>query len=164
MRLYTFINFYLSQIQQGIQTAHIVHELFNAYDTVTNNYTVTNKDGPGKMLDDWSRDHKTIIVLSAGVDQNIQELMDVFTKYEFPFTQFVEDEGLCKARTGCGIVLPEWIYGCERKYEVSGEGRFKVPYYEYFKELDAENFEQKQFRPGDKYYDLIDLIKSKRLA
>ena len=162
MRLYTFINFYLSQIQQGIQTAHIVHELFNSYDAVT------NKDGPGKMLDDWSRDHKTIIVLNGGADQQIQELMDVFKEYEFPFTQFVEDEGLCRARTGCGIVLPDWIYSCERKYEVSGEGRFKVPYYEYFKEinlgLEDDSFEQMQFRPGDKYYDLIDLVKSKRLA
>jgi len=29
MRLYTFVNYYLSSIQQGIQTAHIVSEMSN---------------------------------------------------------------------------------------------------------------------------------------
>jgi hypothetical protein len=31
LRLYTFCNFYLSSIQQGIQSAHIVSELFVDY-------------------------------------------------------------------------------------------------------------------------------------
>jgi hypothetical protein len=105
-----------------------VHELFNKYDTKNPN------DKQGKMLDDWSRNYKTIIVCNAGVDSDIEQLMSVFLRYEFPFVQFVEDEGLCNSRTGCGIILPVWLY-------------------------DVNSIE-----PGSKYYDLIDIVKSKRLA
>lgn len=155
MRLYTFINFYLSQIQQGIQTAHIVHELFNKYGHIPSDES---------MLKEWSESHKTIIICNAGADPQIEELIEMFRRYEFPWQDFHEDEGLCGARTGCGVVLPDWIYECERKYEMNDDGRFKMPYYQFFKETLDGVEDQKIFRPGDKYYDLIDLVKSKRLA
>lgn len=159
MRLYTFINFYLSPIQQGIQTAHIVHELFNKYPFAIG-------DNPRGLLHEWSANHKTIIVCNAGADPQVQELVNTFMVYddEFPWEQFVEDEGLCKARTGCGIVLPDWIYDVQKKYETDADGRFKTPYYEFFKENFDGSVDHRFFRPGDKYYQLIDLIKSKRLA
>lgn len=161
MRLYTFINFYLSQIQQGIQSAHLVHELFNKYPYDSTPTTVRGS------LWEWSSDHKTIIVCNAGADPQIQELINYFIQYEgiFPWADFVEDEGLCKARTGCGIVLPDWIYECEKKYESDADGRFKTPYYEFFKEDETTGeVDHRQFRPGDEFYPLIDIIKSKRLA
>src|SRR5882672_8901631 len=120
-RLYTAINFYLSQIQQGIQSAHIVHELFNKYDTDSNQRDI---------LKEWSCAHKTIIVCNAGADPQVEELVNTFKSYEeeFPWAQFVEDEGLCGARTGCGIVLPNYIYDVRKKYEADADGRFKTPY------------------------------------
>lgn len=147
MRLYTFINFYLSQIQQGIQTAHIVHELFNKY-------KFSSSTAP-LQLERWSREHKTIIVLNGGVDQQIGEMMDIFAKYEFPFEQFVEDEGLCKARTGCGVVLPEWIYNAERQFDYV----LKTHCYHY-----VDGDKATVYYPGDKYFDLVEAVKSKRLA
>lgn len=159
MRLYTFINAYLSQIQQGIQTAHIVHELFNKYKT--DQFLI---EAQGTMLNEWSREHKTIIVLNGGVDQQIEELMQILDKYEFPFEQFVEDEGLCKARTGCGVVLPDWIYEAERKFDKDA----LTVYYQHVKHHveneEGSRCEVKTFYPGDKYFDLIEAVKSKRLA
>jgi hypothetical protein len=140
MRLYTFINFYLSQIQQGIQTAHLVHELFNKYNTKD------ERDILGRELDDWSRNHKTIYVMNAGADPDIQQLLDVFARYDFPYTEFSEDDGLCRARTGCCVLLPAWVY------DVTKVGDMYM------------GNEGPSFFPGKKYYDLIDLIKSKRLA
>ena len=110
-RLYTFINFYLSQIQQGIQTAHIVHELFMKY-------RVMSSAAPGR-LDEWATNHKTIIVLNGGEGRSIAEMLEVTkplaAKMDLPFADFHEDEGLGNIRTGFGIVLPEEIY--DAKYE-----------------------------------------------
>lgn len=164
MRLYTFINFYLSQIQQGIQTAHLTHELFNKYAYSSSTEIL--------QLTQWSQNHKTIIVLNAGADPQIQELMDIFAKYQFPFADFREDEGLCFARTGCGIVLPDWIYGCEREFDKETRKHYYVYHDEYIHVVEGDDSGNevdtgplvREFREGDKYFDLIDAIKSKRLA
>lgn len=106
MRLYTFINMYLSSIQQGIQTAHIVHELFNKY-------LHNNVARPYELLYDWSENHKTIIVLNGGDAFDIDNLYHFLLKDEnpYPFTSFHESEdALWGVTTGVGIVLPESIY------------------------------------------------------
>lgn len=150
MRLYTFINFYLSQIQQGIQTAHIVHELFNKF---------KEDSYKQKFLRDWSENHKTIIVLNAGADQQIQELLDVFATSPFPFTSFEEDEGLCGARTGCGIVLPDWVYDASRVVQPDSNGE---EIYEFTQTTSDGKILTMAIDHA--YYPLISLIKSKRLA
>ena len=110
-RLYSFINMYLSQIQQGIQTAHIVHELFNKY-------YVMSSAAPTRLRD-WSQSHKTIIVLNGGEGRAIDEMLEVTkpfaAKLDLPFADFHEDEGLGNIRTGFGIVLPEEIF--DAKFE-----------------------------------------------
>ena len=108
LRLYTFINVYLSSIQQGIQTAHLVHELFTTY----------TKPGSEKTrLYDWANNHKTIITLNGGANADIQSkflfLMREARSLEFPapFASFCEDEySLGGVMTGCAVVLPETIY------------------------------------------------------
>lgn len=167
LRLYTFINFYLSPIQQGIQTAHIVHELFNKY-SEDFNINKPLKDGncvlSGHLLDEWSRKHKTIIVLNAGIDADIEALKTELKKQDFPWEEFREDEGLCGARTGIGVVLPQRVWDVKLKYEEHEDGRFRTPYYEHYRENDDGSDTHIKYYPGDKYYPLIDLIKSKRLA
>lgn len=56
LRLYSFTNYYLSDLQKGLQTAHLVSEMFTKY--------VTGKHK--KMLFEWATNHKTIIILNGG--------------------------------------------------------------------------------------------------
>ena len=115
MRLYTFTNSYLSPIQCGIQTAHIVSELSV---TFKNTY----------YYDEWSRNHKTIIVCNGGNQaalENLAHELSLLTielyNHEFytyaelsnqiPVSKFYEDsKSLGGALTAVGIILPEDIY------------------------------------------------------
>jgi len=108
LRLYTFVNFYLSSIQAGIQSAHVAHELFVKYkydfDTSTRLY-------------DWAENHKTMIVLNGGMNSDIIALNTFFEynaqllSFPAPWTAFSEDRmSLGGIMTAVGVVLPEEIY------------------------------------------------------
>ena len=112
LRLYTFINFYLSSIQQGIQSAHVIHEMFNKY---------RSSYESSAQLFDWSKHHKTIIVLNGGANGDLTELRDFLAKEIInieaetgkilPWSTFNEDDqSLGGVMTGVGIVLPESIF------------------------------------------------------
>lgn len=102
MRLYSFANYYLSSLQQGLQTAHVVSELF-AY------YPHNDK------LIDWATHHKTIIILNGG---NSADLVSIGTKLgvighqlNLPNAFFREDgESLNWSPTACGIIVPAHVY------------------------------------------------------
>lgn len=147
MRLYTFINFYLSQIQQGIQTAHIVHELFNKY-----KFAPT----PAALdLSEWSHNHKTIIVLNGGSDIDIEFISAELAKsaHVFPWAEFREDAGLGYVRTGVGVVLPETIY--DAKW-IAEEGVFRW--------LSVDAVEEAVYHADHPLFNFLKLLKSKRLA
>ena len=58
MRAYFFGNLYMSSIQQGIQAAHAVADMFIKY---------SNENEPNyHPLREWATDHKTMILLNAG--------------------------------------------------------------------------------------------------
>jgi len=100
MRAYFFGNMYLSPIQQGIQAAHVTHELFLKY-------------GIDSRFYDWAQDHKTMILLNGGYSENLRELIALFDSREnpYPWAHFNEGEdSLDGALTSVGIVLPEKIY------------------------------------------------------
>lgn len=119
-RLYTFVNFYLSGIQKGIQTAHVVSELFYRYRSRADAFV----DAETEVLYDWATNYKTIIVLDGG---NSQQLIDLHRfifawqscefkhagaeKYLLPFRRFYEDEASLNGALTCvGVVLPDDIY------------------------------------------------------
>lgn len=106
--MYVLANFYLSSIQQGIQSAHVVHELFVKYKY---NFDLSSR------LYDWAENHKTMIVLNGGMNEGILAIAQLFVdeakklSFPAPFTSFNEDEtSLGGIMTGVGIVLPEEIY------------------------------------------------------
>lgn len=106
MRLYTFTNMYLSPIQQGIQSAHVTHDLFVKY----RKHLEYEKN---EILFDWAENHKTMIVLNGGYSSTIAALGNLFfdSKNPYPFAAFHESEdALCGALTCVGIVLPASIY------------------------------------------------------
>lgn len=108
-RLYTFMNFYLSSIQQGIQTAHVVSELMHKYRGISSN----------SWVDSWAGTHKTIIVCNGGMGGIIQQeyrgLIDAGLN-AFPHASFAEEHlafGASNVMTGFGIVLPSIIYNAK---------------------------------------------------
>lgn len=105
MRFYAFGNFYLSSIQQGIQAAHVVAEMFCKYPV---DYECIKFDD----LNKWAHEHKTMILLNGGAHLELKELLDFFHKDEnpYPFDYFIEPETLNDTITSAGIVLPEKIY------------------------------------------------------
>ena len=102
-RLYSFVNCYLSSIQQGIQTAHLVSEI------ITNPNNSHNRH----FVDEWATYHKTIIVCNGGNNKSLMNIYDLFQKNNnvFPWVKFREDdESLGSILTGLAIILPEEIY------------------------------------------------------
>ena len=131
MRLYTFGNFYLSSIQQGIQSAHAQMELFVKYQDTGINYAEDYQPTSNEIeyqqkvddLYDWAEYHKTMVCLNGGALQdlkNIEELM-LDLENKFPWSTFYEDEhSLGEILTNVAIILPESIYDTAAKIR-SGE-------------------------------------------
>jgi hypothetical protein len=105
MRAYFFCNFYLSSIQQGIQAAHCLAEMF-----VEHPIGLT-----GHRLHRWAQEHKTLIVLNGGNNEELcnkyAELRRLCEVLGYPHAMFIEDTAsLNNAATCIGVVVPEPIY------------------------------------------------------
>ena len=109
MRAYFFTNFYLNTISQGIQPAHCIVDMMVHYNQNKPNSFAT------ESLNEWARDHKTIICLNGGAHQDIeeihQELILIGTCLGLPVGSFSEDQySLGGIKTCCGIIVPAPIY------------------------------------------------------
>lgn len=106
-RFYGFGNYYLSSLQQGLQSAHVIGELF-----------VQNRNDPAKeeIVYDWATNHKTMVLLNGGNSLMLQETFDFFTQLKevgmpLPFAKFHEDaQSLGGALTYVGMIVPAHIY------------------------------------------------------
>jgi hypothetical protein len=113
MRLYTFCNFYLSSIQQGVQTAHVVSEMFSKYYKPFGSLPL---DPKFQLLRSWASDKegKTIIILNGGNCYDlagISNALEVEENTKYPCAPFYEDaQSLNRALTCVGVVVPEAIY------------------------------------------------------
>ena len=109
MRAYTFTNWLLRTIQQGIQPAHCLVDMFWKYkDPTTIEY---------RLLYDWAENHKTMICKSAGDADGVrfvwEELRRLGPALNLPFQKFHEDKrSLDGAMTSVGIIVPTmlWTY------------------------------------------------------
>jgi hypothetical protein len=146
LRLYTFVNSYLSSIQKGIQTAHIVHELILQYGSGDRH--------PSQMVYDWAAKHKTIIVLNGGNNESLHTINSTLAKtYKtYPYTSFNEDDqSLGGIMTAVGVVLPESVFACRPAYDALGFSIFYRP-------------DKTQVIRGDYEYELIELVTGRGLA
>ena len=122
MRLYVACNYYLSSIQQGIQAAHCLGELVNKYQFESGTKS--------RLLREWLKNHKTMIVLNGGNCRDLEELYKFFVSKKdnngwsnnwYPFASFCEDEqSLNKSLTAVGIILPESVYNIDTLNPVEG--------------------------------------------
>lgn len=113
-RCYHFGNFYLSSIQQGIQSAHAQMELFNKYCPHIYNDNQVEDQPAIDMLFTWSNKHKTMICLSGGDLNYMTEIKNTICVEDniYPHTTFNEsEEALGGILTNIAIVLPLRIFG-----------------------------------------------------
>lgn len=112
MRFYAMGNYYLSSIQQGIQAAHALGEMFNQY---------PYGDSPaGQRLRDWSLNHKTMVLLNGGNGANLRDLWTLLSderNTDYVVSKFHEDDqSLDGALTCVAILLPERMYDAEKVF------------------------------------------------
>lgn len=113
MRLYSLTNMYLSPIQNGIQTAHAVHDIFVKYSGAA--FFSDRRAFPLTTLVEWASNHKTIIVLNGGnsamLENAYERIQRLGQKLDLPYVKFHEDEqSLNNALTCVAIVVPERVY------------------------------------------------------
>ncbi len=105
MRCYSFTNYYLSDIQKGIQSGHSNVEL-----------SLLSKEQGVDLFFEWAKNHKTVIILNGGNQAQLQtiysQLIDLSQNgMNLPFAKFHEDEqSLNGALTSISIIVPEVIY------------------------------------------------------
>lgn len=101
--LYSFVNYYLSDLQRGLQTAHVVSELFIKYDYL--------QPQENNRLHFWARNNKTIIILNGGNSKNLLDINCFLygRAYGYPTERFYEDkDSLNGALTCVGLIFPQF--------------------------------------------------------
>lgn len=148
-RCYTFGNMYLSSIQQGIQAAHAITEMF-AYDE--------HFGDPAKaVLMEWAREHKTMVCLNAGGSQKLEEIAMALGRpgNELPWATFRESEEALRSIMTCiAIIIPSKIYEIDKDAEFTYLGNLNA--YASFGEPSVmlDKFE----------FELLELLRRRRLA
>jgi hypothetical protein len=106
LRLYSFINYYLSAIAQGIQTHHAAQEMMNKY--------VFKGHDFGTIIRDWSVFYKTDVLLNGGDNKNMKSIVEFLKTHpdlKLPWADFHEDEdSLGGILTAVAIIVPEEMY------------------------------------------------------
>jgi hypothetical protein len=152
LRLYSFVNFYLSPMQKGIQTGHAAVDLMLKYSGRVGN---DNSDFQKTMVYDWAKDHKTFIVLDGGNSKSLTQSTDIIFDAGFPFETFCEDkDSLERLHTCTVVILPEYIFGAK----LASDGMNYI-FQDAFKVEPAI-----VTGPGDATYNIIKLVTSSRLA
>lgn len=117
MFCYTFTNFYLSSIQQGIQTAHVQHELWLKYlpffhlnDNIVGISPHESKmHHISKILKEWASDHKTMVVLNGGDNFALQDLTEFLCDKQnnMPWAHWRESEGALGGSSTAVSIIPD---------------------------------------------------------
>lgn len=106
-RFYGFGNYYLSSLQQGLQSAHCISDMFLKYQ---------KKKAKKEIMYDWAKNHKTMVLLNGGNSLVLEQTFKFFKELKsygmnLPYQLFHEDEqSLNGALTYVGIVVPSEIY------------------------------------------------------
>jgi hypothetical protein len=150
-RLYSFVNYYLSSIQQGIQTGHAAVKLVREY-------TSKNQDNQdSQMVSEWADNHQTFVVLNGGNSENLLDVIRTVDDSDLPWAYFREDEvSLGGIITAVGVIVPEIYFNVKIEKDALGN-----PYYP------ANPVDGCYYNPiciGHSKYELVKMIKTARLA
>jgi hypothetical protein len=103
---------YLSGAQIGIQTAHVVSELFLKYQS-------------NSHLNIWAEHDKTIICLNGGDHESLKNISESFADTNYAYAEFYEP-GLNNAITAVGIIVSERIYKTAKEFRENGITTFDL--------------------------------------
>ena len=106
-RLYSFVNYYLSPIQHGIQTGHCAVDLIMKYarDNTGLNLNLCH------AVNEWAIKDKTFVVLNGGNNAQLIQINDAMKKSQFAHCTFYEDDqSLSGIMTCCAVLLPREVY------------------------------------------------------
>lgn len=158
LRLYSFVNFYLSPMQKGIQTGHAAVDLMLKYSSGKLS-TLKEFSSQQRMANDWAKDHKTFIVLEGGNSKSLLQTTQIIADSGFPYETFNEDKNSLNGLHTCtAVILPDFIFAAKLE-PTENFYYFDSP----FMETDSPFMESK-IRPGNQNYDIIKLVTSSRLA
>lgn len=121
-RLYSFVaNLYLSPLQCGLQTAHVVSELS----------VQKNRHHRDNAYKTWAEQDKTIIICAAlnhgGVLDCYAELERINSALLLPCALFREDEvSMNGMATACGVIVPKEYYDVQFFEEATTYGLDKA--------------------------------------
>ncbi len=107
-RFYSFVNYYLSPLQQGLQTAHAVGDMAVA-------------DGKDAGFHQWAKDDKTIIICKGGNSgaldawfSQLQAMLENPRLKKVKAVKFQEDEAsLGGATTVVGLLVPSDLWSLQ---------------------------------------------------
>lgn len=157
LRFYAFANFYLSSIQQGIQTGHAAVDIVRKY--TKTEYDPLDPACPRQMVEDWADNFKTFITLNGGNHTGIQKALELASNSGYPFVAFHEDEdSLAGLMTSVGVVLPDYIFNLRKKQYDTGEVR-----YEWKEPVSGVTYVVDEIANPD-LFNFVDFLKSKDLA
>jgi len=168
LRFYCFVNFYLSSIQQGIQTGHAAVDLVRKYALDGEEDPSVEELRRAAVVVDWADNHKTFIILNGGDNDGISHAQNIISATDLPWAKFHESEGaLDGLRTCVGAVIPDFIFNATLDVDLTKEmaARFDDKKIYSFTCENESGFDPKiVFFPDDRYYALIELLRSSRLA
>jgi hypothetical protein len=158
LRLYSFVNFYLSSIQQGIQTGHAAVDLVRKYTAHDNPLRCDITSYHEHLVEQWADDYKTFIILNGGDSAGITNATSVITRNgTFPWAIFNESENSLKGIQTCvAVVLPEYIFAAEKQFKENGDHVWTYRWH--------EGEEPQVYERDHQHFELINLVKSCRLA
>jgi len=162
LRFYCFVNFYLSSIQQGIQTGHCAVDLVMKYLDAGGAASAEVTPEKAEMVRRWAASYKTFIILNGGDAENIEELERVIAAAgDFPFATFHESESALKGLMTCvGVALPETVFDVKPVVRPDG-----VLTYVYQKSDETGAvIASRTYGPGHPHYELVKALKSCGLA
>lgn len=114
-KLYSFTHSYLSDIQKGIQTAHLVSELYLKYLAGKDLRRSFDSEDVVAKVDNWMKSpNPTIVAYKAGNSGSLRNIFGFLKdNFDYPFVEFTEGEdSLNNSITAVGIILP-WQFSSE---------------------------------------------------
>jgi hypothetical protein len=156
-RLYALAHAMISPLQRGLQVAHVVGELAAHCEPELGGEAPVLATGAWR---DWVLRDKTIIILNGGMSPSIQAayaevLRPAADLLRLPAAVFAEDDSLAGAVTAAGIIVPESLWGLERKV-IDGVTCYVAP--------PTEPLRDVTYTPEDPLFALIHTLKTASLA